>query len=171
MKLKLFPKIFLFLSAICLILWLGSYVSRHISIYQFFETKTLNLNKELSESDLTILIRSNASIIYFNLISYLFLILFSFLFALTSKINLRNNGWYFISIVLFVCTIPFEIYLLTFDREIITRVFYSEFTNEDVIYLIIKRIESSSSFIVVELLSFFAIVYMFLFKPFIKKTQ
>jgi hypothetical protein len=93
------------------------------------------------------------------------------LFALTSKINLRNNGWYFISIVLFVCTIPFEIYLLTFDREIITRVFYSEFTNEDVIYLIIKRIESSSSFIVVELLSFFAIVYMFLFKPFIKKTQ
>ncbi len=171
MKLKLLPKIFLFLSAICLILWLGSYIARHISIYQFFETNTLNLDKELSESDLNILIKSNASIIYLNLISYLFLILFSFLFAISSKISLRNNGWYFISIVLLGCTMPLEIYLSTFDFDIVSQVFYSEFTNEDVIYLIMKRIESLPSFVIVEVLWFFAIVYMFLFKPFIKNAQ
>ncbi len=171
MKLKTVPKIFLFLSAVCLILWLGSYVARHISIYQFFETNTLNLDKELSESDLTILIKANASIINLNLFSYLFLVLFSFLFAITSKINLRNNGWYFISIILFAGTIPFEVYFSTIDLDIVLKVFYSEFTNEDVIYLIMKRIESSSSFVIVQLLAFFAIVYMFLFKPFIKNSQ
>lgn len=160
---------FLTIAALSCIFWLGSYLLRLIIAYQLFDETITNRRNYINDLNINgILIALNPAVITTFALFVSFL-LFYFLFLVTSKINLRKNGWLFIITILIFITAPFEIYLMTIDYRIFSRVASGVFQSSEVVSLIIKRFKSLSSFPVIELLSYCAVIFLALFKPMTKE--
>jgi hypothetical protein len=165
-NLKKVPKIFLYISVLSGALWLGSYFSKLLVFYQFFEPKDFILKPSLNEQKLhDILVQINP-IITLTLVLYLIFIISFFLFVTTSKVSLKRNGWLFITTVIIFLTFPFELYLITIDYKIINSILSNNFNSMQIIGLIVDRFKVLSSFPVIELFCYFAVVYLIIFKPF-----
>jgi hypothetical protein len=68
-------------------------------------------------------------------------------------------------------TAPFEIYLLTIDYKIATSVFYNpDFDSTYILNLTIERFKVLSSFPIIEVFIYFAIIYLFIFQSLKKKS-
>ncbi|MFZ0455239.1 MAG: hypothetical protein WCE54_18915 [Ignavibacteriaceae bacterium] len=163
-------KILLLLAALSGSLWMGAYFARLIVFYQLFEPKELILRPVFNEQNLhAVLIELNPLIIL-TLVLYMVFIITYFVFITISKISLKDNGWLFIVTVIIFITLPFELYLVSFDYRIISSVLTGNFNSTEIIQLIIQRFKVLSSFPVIELFCYFSIVYFVLFKPLTKKN-
>ena len=164
---NILSKIFLYLCALSGILWVGGYFARLILTYQLFEKTDFILKSFLNNQNLPgIFMVLNAGIILTSVLYIIFII--SFIgFLVTSRLSLKENGWLFITAILVLITAPFEIYLMTIDKTVIDIVFsgFQTLNVNDVIALIIKRFKIFGSFPIIELLCYFAIVYLFVFQP------
>lgn len=166
-----FQQIIQYLVALTFIVWLGSYISRHLIIYQMFEPKELQLRSFYALDSLKYVFDIILPILVTNIISYsLFIVLF-IIFLLTAKLKLRNEGWLFISVLIVFVTAPFEIFLLTKDYSIINSIYAGSQDVSMILELIKKRITLLSSFSLIEIFSFCAIVYLTIAKPFIKNDE
>jgi len=91
------------------------------------------------------------------------------IFYLTSKINLRYNGWLFIILIAIIITIPFEIYLMLIDYKIIMMLNNGSFDSNTVISLLRDRIKDLSSYSIVAILTYLSFYYFIVFQPLTKK--
>ena len=162
-------KIFLYLTTLSGALWVGTYFARLILFYQFFEPKDFILKPIFNDQNLHAVLTGVNSIIVLTLVLYLIFIITYFLFITVSRINLKENGWLFIITIIIFITLPFELYLCSFDYRIISSVLTGNFNSMEMIQLIVKRFKVLSSFPVIELFCYFSIFYFVLFKPLTKK--
>ncbi len=164
-KLNKISNIFLFLFAVSGAIWLGSYITRLSLFYQIFQSTEFALKEFVTDQNLAGIFQALIAAVPINLIFYLVMIIAFILFIITSKLNLKLNGWLFISTVLILISLPFELYLMLIDYKLVMMVFNGNFESEEVLSLVIKRFTVLSSFAIVEILSYFAVLYLFLFQP------
>ena len=164
-NLKTFPKILLFFVVLSGALWLGSYFTRLVISYQIFEGTDFTLRNYVNDQNLGGILKSFEPAIISTLVLYIIFIISYFLFIITSKISLKENGWLFIITIIILLTLPFEIYLNLIDYKIIVLLNSANFSSKEVLELIIKRFKIFSSFPVIEIFCFWAIVFLFLFQP------
>ena len=162
-------KIFLFLTTLSGLLWMGAYFARLLVFYQLFEPKDFVLKPVFNEQNLHAVLFDINSLIILTLVLYLIFIITYFLFITVSKISLKENGWLFIITVIIFLTLPFELYLCSFDYKIISSVLTGNFNPVEMIHLVVKRFTVLSSFPVIELFCYFSIIYFALFKPLTKR--
>lgn len=159
-------KVFLYLASLSGILWLGGYLSRLLLTYQLFEPKDFILKSYvIPDQNLGGILYTMNSSVTFTLVTYIAFLVFFFLFIAFSKISLKKEGWLFIILLIVVITMPFEIYLMTIDYKIATQVFYGGYNPSEILNLYIRRMKVLSSFPLIEIFSFFGIIFMFLFQP------
>ena len=164
-KLSKISKISLFLFVVSGAVWLGSYITRLSLFYQIFQPAEFLLKEFINDQNLTGIFQTLIAAVTINIIFYIVMIVTFILFILTSKLNLKQNGWLFISTVLIFISLPFELYLMVIDYKLVIMVFNGNFNSQEVLKLVIKRFTVLSSFPIVEILSYFAVIYLFLFQP------
>jgi hypothetical protein len=164
-KLGLFSKIAMYVSVTSGALWLGGYFLRMIVVYQLFQGPELNLRSFISNQNLGgILSMLNSADLTTGLLYVVFISSF-LIFLITSGLKLKNNGWLFISAVIIFVTMPFEIYLMSIDYKIFSIVNAGVFDAKHVLGLYINRLNSLGSFSIVEILSYFSVLYFIIFQP------
>lgn len=164
-KISKISGLFLGISSLACILWMGGYLVRMFLTYQLFDETLTAYKPYVNEQNLNgILITLNPSIVA-TFILYIIFIVFFILFLFTAGLSLKQNGWLFIITVLVIITFPFEIYLMTIDYRIFMQVNSGMFKGNEIITLIIKRFKDLSSFPLIELLCYFAIFILAIFKP------
>jgi len=165
-------KIFLYLCSLSGILWLGGYLSRILLTYQLFEPRDFILKGYVNDQNLGGIFYTLNSSVTFTLIFYLIFLVSFILFIFTSRIKLKEEGWLFVILLIVIITAPFELYLMTMDFQIATKVFYSAFIPRDILAIYIKRMKLLSSFPLIEIFSYGAIIFLAIFKPLrMKKSQ
>jgi hypothetical protein len=162
---------FLTIAALSCIFWMGSYLLRMIITYQLFDETIKEYRNYITDLNINGILTALNPAVITTFALFLSFLLFYFLFLVTSGINLRKNGWLFIITVLVLITAPFEIYLMTIDYRIFTRVAGGSFQSSEVVSLIIKRFKSLSSFPLIELLCYSAVIFLAIFKPLKKKDE
>ncbi len=168
-KLNKFSKIFLFLFAASGVIWLGSYITRLSLFYRLFQEDELILREFINYENLSAIMQVLITAISINMIFYLTMIFSFMVFILSSKLNLKQNGWLFISMVIVIITLPFEIYLMTIDYKILMQILSNVFSSDEILQLVIKRFTVLGSFPMIEILSYFSVLFLFMFQPLTKK--
>jgi hypothetical protein len=158
-------KFFLLIFVVTGTIWLGSYITRLSAFYQLFRADEFVLKDFVNDQNISGIFQTLIAAVSINMIFYLLMIISFILFIIISKLNVKYNGWLFISIVLVFLTAPFEFYLMSIDYKIVILVICNSFNPQDVLSLVIKRFTILSSFPIVEILSYLAVTYLFLFQP------
>ncbi len=167
----IFLKVVQFLLIASLIVWLGGYISRHLVIYQLFEPEGLVLRAHYNLENLNIVWNTISPLLVLNLVSFPLFILFYLSYIFFSKINLKKEGWLFISTIVIIITAPFELFLLLKDYKIISLIYSNVIDSEMVLNLIRERINILSSFSLIEIFSYLAIVFLTILKPLSKTDE
>lgn len=170
-KLKPISKILLFVTVSFFSIWLGSYIARQISVYQLFEPIELNLRPLYNTNNLPAIHSVIIPLLILNIISYTVFLITFIIFLFISRIKLKENGWLFIISLIVFITAPFEIYLLLIDYNIITLGLRDLSQSTALIELIKERLIKLSSFSLIEIFSYIAIIFLTIFKPFQKKYE
>jgi|SRR5690554_2836190 len=171
-NLNRFSKFILFLACLSGALWLGSYVAMLSATYQFFEETDFVLKPYYNTGNLSEILLTIFPLFTSTFITYIIFFISFIIFLVTSKINLKINGWLFIVTILVLVTFPFEAYLMSIDWEIILLLNSGSFNPNYVIELIKERFTVFSSFPVIEIFCYFAIIFLLIYKPLIKqKTE
>lgn len=164
-KLTKLGKVLLFLTCLTCILWFGTYFARLFLSYQLFQENEFQLKPIYNLQNLKEIFIFFNSLVVANITFYvLFLVLF-IIFIFSSKINVKQNGWFFILMAIIFSTAPFEIYLMTIDLKIINAILGNNFNVEELLNLIIKRLKVFGSFSFIELLAYSTIILLIIFKP------
>ena len=170
-KLSLVSKIFLFLAILFFSLFLGGYVARQMIIYQLFEPNGLDFKSMYNDQNLAFVYPTIAPVLILNLITYMTFLISSVVFFVTSKIKIKYEGWLFAIIIIIVITAPFEIYLSTIDLKIVSMIMSNSAPINAISELIKERMIVLSSFSLIEVFSFAAIIFLYLFQPLRKKNE
>jgi len=168
-KYNIFTKIVLYTAFLSGVIWTGSYLLRMFLFYQLFEERDFQLKGYLNGVDLTPIFNTLLPAVSTTFVVFILFLVSFILFLFLGKINLRENGWLFIILMIIIITAPFEIYLMTIDADMISGIFYNTVSSSEILNLVIKRFKVFSSFPIIELLSYFAIFYLVLFRPLTKK--
>ena len=162
-------KVFAVLSLITAAIWVGSYLSRLFLVYQLFEGPDLILKSYITNENVNGILFSILPSFVVHFIAFIVMFLSTTIFYLTSKINLRYNGWLFIILIAIIITIPFEIYLMLIDYKIIMMLNNGSFDSNTVISLLRDRIKDLSSYSIVAILTYLSFYYFIVFQPLTKK--
>ena len=164
-------KFFLFLTMAAFALWFGSYITRMTLSLQLFHGTHFELKDIVQHSNFDAISLMLAPAIAISVLSYFAMVICFILFVLTSKLNMKMNGWLFISTVLVLTTAPFELYLIfKYDKPFVDTAFWGIGNAQFYIQLIIDRFKVLGSFPIIEIFSFLTIAVLFMFKPFRKKV-
>lgn len=172
-NLTLISKIFLTIALASGALWLGSYTTKLFALYNLFELDQSNiliLKTNLTNVDLKPVLFEFLPVLSLSLVSYVVFLAFSIMFLLFSKISLKNNGWLFISLMIVIICLPFEIVLSLKDFKIINMILNNSDNVNEMIEIIKSRITIFSSFPIVSLILHYSIFFLFVFKPLTKKN-
>lgn len=164
-------KFFLTLTLLFGSLWYGSYVIRYLLMYQIFDGPTLPLKSYVKpEINLDAIFISINPVFVMNMGLYgLFILVFA-LFLFTSKISLKNNGWLFISTLIIVLTIPYEVFLFfKYDLQWSLTVNTLQFNASQLHDALVERIRASGTYAIVMILSHLVLFYLMVFRPFTKR--
>ena len=165
-----FSKFILFIACLSGSLWLGSYMTRLFVTYRIFEETDFILRPYYNTGNLSEVLLTLLPAFTSTFVLYIIFFLFFIIFLIFSKINLKQNGWLFIITILVLVTSPFEAYLMSIDYKIISLVGNESFNPNDVIELIKERFKVFSSFPVIEIFCYFAIIFLLIFKPLTKNN-
>jgi hypothetical protein len=134
-KLSKLSKIFLFLCVLSGVLWFGGYSLRTFLIFQLYEPKELVLKPYLNSGNIPAIILSLNTAIVFTFILFPIFIITFFLTLITSKVNLKYEGWLFIILLIVIITAPFEIYLMVIDFDVLSKVLGQNYNSNEIINL------------------------------------
>ncbi len=163
-NLNTFSKIFLYFATVSGIVWFGSYITKLALSYQLFQGHEFALNYYLNSQNLTaVFLTLNANMIL-TAISYIVFIVSFIIFLTSSRLSLKVNGWLLIVSLIIIITLPFEIYLMTIDYKVY-QMLQSGFNSMDILNLYIKRFKVLGSFPIIEVLSYFAVIFLIIFRP------
>ncbi|MFA3781916.1 hypothetical protein ABRY23_02485 [Melioribacteraceae bacterium 4301-Me] len=166
--LKITAKIFYYLTALSFCLWIGGYVGKLLTIFRLFEPETMALKSYFQVSELSQAMSLLLPLIIYNLITYAASLICFLVFLVTSKFNLKNEGWLFIITVIILITLPFEVYLSKLDYNFVIKVLSNNYNVNEIIEILRQRIIKLGSFPLIEVFAYFAALSLFLFKPFRK---
>jgi hypothetical protein len=169
-KLSLTPRIILYITISFFAVWLGGYIARQIAIYPLFDPIELSL-KTAYVNHLEAVFYTLLPLILLNIISFSCFIISFILFLLTSKLNLKINGWLFIIVLIVFVTAPFEIYLSLIDFKIIKAILNNIQEVNPILDLLRERMVKLSSFSLIEVFSYLAIIFLALFQPLTKSNE
>lgn len=160
-------KTFLYISFSTAIIWIGAYICKLLLFYQLFDGPKLPVKSYLLNNTGVAFAALNAilPVITVTLIMFPAFIVFYTLFLLTSGLSLKKHGWLFISTILIYVTAPFEIFLYLKDCKIFGFIYYGGEAPVNVINLIAERIQILSSFPMILIFAYFAVLFLVLFKP------
>ncbi len=167
---KLVTKIFLYISALSGIIWIGTYILRLSLSYQLFGPNEFVIKSNLTPENILGFLSVFLIAVKTTSICYLIFIISYLVFISTTNLKLKHNGWLFIITVIIFLTFPFEIYLMTIDYKIIQIISGSTFLAGDITNLIVKRFTSLDGFPLMEIFAYFSIVYFVIFQP-LKLTE
>ncbi|AFH49292.1 Hypothetical protein IALB_1584 [Ignavibacterium album JCM 16511] len=172
-RLSLTSKIFLTIAITSGTLWLGSYSVKLFSIYNFFDlgqNNSLILKSALTNIDLKPVFFELLPVFTISLISYIVFIVFSAAFLFLSKISLKANGWLFISLMIVLICLPFEVILSLKDYKIINLIMSNSNNSPEMIEIIKSRISELSAFPIISIILHYSIFILLVFKPLTKKN-
>lgn len=162
-------KTILFLSVLSFVLFAGSYLTKINLIWQFFDAETIDLKPTYLGNELSLVFKSLLPSFSITLISFFSFIIFFLAYLVYSKINLKNNGWLFIILIILVITTPFELYLfIKIDWKIIVELMKTSISQDFILGLMKKRLTILGPFPLILLFSYFVIIFLTVFKPFKK---
>ena len=164
-KITKLSKFILFISILSFIVWFGSFLVKMLSIYGMFLPDKLELKTTFTEVDPTSLFYFMLPTFVTNISSFGIFILTFILFLITGKINLKNEGWLFISTILILITAPLEIFLYTIDWKIIFEIMNGIQDKNLIFGLIVKRVSVFGSFPVIEFFLYVGVIFLFIFRP------
>ena len=159
-------KLFLFISVVLFTVWFGGNLTRSFAFFQLIDPETQSIKQnflKLSSESIFAVYKVTAALI--DIIFILFIVSY-LVFIINSRIKLKEEGWLFITTIIIVVTAPFEIYLISFDYKFIINHIYSLLSSEAGFILIKNRLLSLGSFPLIEILSYFAIIFLWIYKPF-----
>jgi hypothetical protein len=159
------------LSLISTSIWVGSYLSRLFIVYQFFEGPDLILKNYINENNIDGILYSVLPAILVHFVSFIIMMITTILFYFTSRLSLRFNGWLFIILIAVIILLPFEIYLMSIDYNIILALNSKAFDSTQIIAMLRNRITDLSSFSIVALLTYLSFFYFIVFQPLTKKGE
>lgn len=162
-------KFIAFLSITACAIWIGSYLTRLMLVYNLFEGTELQLKPYINDHNLSGILLSFVPSILTHFISYIIFIIVFITFLLISKLSLKQNGWLFIILVVVIVTLPFEVYLMNIDYKTVSLLLYGNFNSSQILDLLRERIKVLSSFPIVILLSYISFFYFIIFRPLTKK--
>ena len=162
-------KILLAITSLFFTVWLGSYISRQVVIYQFFDPENLSLKPIYSARNLSDVLFTILPLIVLNIISYIAFLLSLLIFLFQSRISLKKEGWLFISILIVLICAPFEIFLILKDYKISSEIYTQNFDSLAIVNLIRDRMTVLSSFSLIEIISFVGIIFLSILQP-LKKS-
>lgn len=161
-------KTFSYLAVLTGSLWSGAYLMRLFLFYWLFEPEDFILKSYINSDNISSLVYTLLPAITTTMVLYSTFIVFFVLFLVTTNLKFKENGWLFISTVVILITLPFEMYLISIDYNITEILLSSSYSPEIVINLIRKRFQVLGNFSLVELFSYFSLFYFILFQPFTK---
>ena len=169
-KLSKSAKIWLFILVVASVFWLGginvrALIGNELLNYDEFSFRT---NIPQDEENMVFKMISYSSVLI--MISYLVTFLSAIFFAVTSKIKLRENGWYLMCIMLFFVFSPVEFYTYFLDLKFIL-LYYSRPVNHDGLEKLFgERIGFLKGVPWIAMLSYYAIIFIAVFQP-MKKSK
>ncbi len=169
-RLTLTPKILLLLTICFFSVWLGGYIARLIAVYPLFDPIELTV-KSFYVSHLESVFYTLLPLIILNLISFSCFLITFILFLFSSKLNLKSNGWLFIIVLIVFITAPFEIYLSVIDYKIIKTILNNINDVNSILEMVRERMVKLSSFSLIEVFSYLAVIFLALFQPLTKKNE
>ena len=159
-------KTILFFLSLSYSLFTGGYFIRHLAVYQLFEENSLRIKDMFLVSDAIGNYFIIFVLVFSNAITYVFFLILFITFLVFSKLNLKVNGWLFISSVIILLTSPFELYLIYWDMEFVGYII-NEVTDISLLSSsLIVRYENLSGFPLIHFLSLILIPFLFIFQPF-----
>lgn len=167
-NLSKFSRLLLFIACLSGSLWLGSYMTRLFITYRLFEDTDFILKPYYNTTNLSEVLLTLFPAFMSTLILYSIFVIFFVLFLIVTKPNLKQNGWLFIITLLVLVTFPFEVYLMNIDYKIILLINSDSFNPNEVIELIKDRFKVFSSFPVIEIFCYFAVIFLIIFRPLTK---
>lgn len=171
-KLNKITKIFLFISTLSGVIWIGSYLLRLFLSYQLFLEEDFVLKPYVTDANLSGILYTLLPAITTTFAAYIIFFINFVAFIVFSKISLKEQGWLFIIFLTVLITAPFEIYLMTMDYDIILKLYSQQFAPQEILDLIIKRFIKLSGFPILEVCAYGAVIFLALFQPLkFKKTQ
>ncbi len=163
-KLNTISKIFLYLTAASGTLWCGSYIAKLALSYQLFQGHEFALNYYLNNENLSAVFLTLNACTILTSISYIVFILTFIIFLASSRLSLKENGWLLIVTLIILITMPFEGFLISIDYKVF-QMLQNGFNSMDILNLYVKRFKVLGSFPIIEVLSYFAILFLVLFRP------
>lgn len=165
-----FSRFLIFLTCLTGSLWLGSYLTRLFVTYSLFEDTGFILKPVYNIENLLPVLSSILPVFTTTFILYIVFFISFIFFLIISKPKLKQNGWLFIITVLILVTFPFEAYLMNIDYKIISQINDGFFNPGEVVELLKNRFKVFSSFPIIEIFCYFAIIFLLIFKPLTKKN-
>jgi len=140
-------------------------------VYQLFEGQDLVLKNYITNENINGILFSIFPLFVVHFTAFIVMFISTIIFYLSSKINLRFNGWLFIILIAILITTPFEIYLMLIDYKVIMMLNSGSFDSNTVISLLRDRIKDLSSFSIVAILTYLSFYYFIVFQPLSKKND
>lgn len=170
-KHSFFSKIFASVAIASGSIWLGSYLLKLFMVYQLFEPKNLSLKNKFISIDMDVFLSVFLPAFITPFAAYVIMVICILIFLLTTKISFKENGWLFITLMIVLLTLPFEIYLMLIDYKIITMLIHNSFNSDMLLGLFVERITALNAFPLIQILSYISIFFLIIFKPLTIKKE
>lgn len=173
-KSEIFLKIFQSLILIFGSLWLGSQVSKILTVYYFFNSDQygrLSLKSEINIDLMSAISYQLVPIFSISLISYLIFISLLIIYVFLIRNYLKYRGWLFISIIIIFLCLPFELYASFIDLKIFENAYYKTADAKTFLLLFENRIISLGSFPLISIFLHIITYFLIIFKPLDKRSS
>lgn len=112
-------KLFLTITILGAIVWLGGSVIRNAIAYDMFIPGTLTKKTYLTEDFVFHTIRLYSLTAFYTIAGYALVIVGMLFLVIGNRNRVKEKGWFFMIAVLFALAFPAEIYLMLFDVELV----------------------------------------------------
>lgn len=153
------------------IIWFGGYVARLLVTFQLFEPEDLSLKSFVTNNNLPSMIQAVHPLVNLTFFAFIVFVVFFTLFLIFTRLKFKQNGWLFIIAMIVYITLPFELILMLIDYKLVILFLASDFSSGEILELVTKRISTLNSFPIILLLSYIAIAYFLVFKPFTTNSK
>jgi hypothetical protein len=149
----------------CTLFWLGSIHSRFIVGNRLLNYDEFNFRTSIPPDEENQIFQTITDLSIAIMIFYPLTFLFAVLFLKNSHIDLKRNGWLFMSALLFFVFSPVEFYTSYIDYKFIM-LFYRKPANHDVLLeLFGKRIGFLKGVPWIAVFSYYTIIFLSIFRP------
>jgi hypothetical protein len=162
---KHFSNFIILVIAVGAIFWLGALNIRALVGNELFETDVLQWKNNLSPDFYSAYFRIIAMSSILTLISYTMVLMFTIIYLVYVKPDLKANGWLMASLIFFFLFMPVEVYTSYYDFRFVYEYFFASADYYYLKELLTKRITALSGLPVIAIFCYYTIVGLIIWKP------